>query len=114
MREPKSVALSSHAPSVRPTSSEAVRARSASSPSSGSTRVRPIASVSSVNGVGAKYPVAAAARTVHPAGRRSSASRGLKKVPYSLCRSTRPATESVTHSAGANSSCANSDGVTCV
>ncbi len=82
--------LTSTAPSVAPRSTDALRARSARRPSSGTTGVSPITSVSSVNGVGTKYPPPADARSVHVGPMRASTdTRGASCVPYSLCSSTR-------------------------
>jgi hypothetical protein len=50
--------------------------------------VSPAASVSSVSGVGATNPVPTDSRLVHPPARASAETRGLKKVPYSLWKST--------------------------
>ena len=55
-----------------------------------SSRDRPAASVSSVSGVGAKKPVPTDSRLVQRPERASAETRGLKNVPYSLWRSTRP------------------------
>ena len=61
---------------------DALAARSASSPVSGSTTPRPVDSTSSTNGVGAEKPVPIDARTVQRSvGRNTADKRGLKKVP---------------------------------
>ena len=68
--------------------------RSASRSPATTSRDRPAASVSSVSGVGAKNPRPADTRLVHSPPRSSTASRGLKKVPYSMWMSSRALAES--------------------
>jgi hypothetical protein len=63
------VAFTSKGPTVRPTSTEAFRARSERSPSGGSRRESPAASISSTKGVGAKNPPPTDARKVQGPGR---------------------------------------------
>ena len=89
MREANSVAVYDSGPSVRDRSNDALNPRSVSSGRRIASRVRPAASVSSVIGVGAKKPVPTDHRLVQWPARASADTRGLKKVPYSLCTSSR-------------------------
>src|SRR5688572_15670580 len=84
MREAKRVAVYDNGPSVRETSKDALKPRSASTGSRTSRRVRPAASVSSVIGVGPKKPVPTESLLVQRPACTSADTRGLKKVPYSL------------------------------
>ena len=63
-------------------SNEVLRPRSASRGSGIGRRVNPAASVSSVNGVGAKKPCPTERRLVQPRQRIRAETRGLKKAPY--------------------------------
>ena len=69
-------------------SNDALRPRSAFSDCGITSRDSPAASVSSVSGVGAKNPVPKDSRLDQPPALRSAETRGLKKVPNSLCAST--------------------------
>src|ERR1044072_863570 len=72
------------------TSVEMLVASSGLMPAIGAITDRPVAFVSSVNGDGAKCPRPPETRAVQPPpGRTSTDSRGLKKVPKALWRSTR-------------------------
>src|SRR5438477_10820761 len=97
MTDPNRVPFNSKWELLQPTSPERLCACSGFTFCNGSSRDSPTASVSSVNGVGAKTPVPVETRTVHfVAGRKRADMRGLKKHPYTLCTSTRALPEIVT------------------
>src|SRR5436853_7069537 len=84
MLDANNVVVKDAGPRLRVTSSDALRPRSATSGAGMDRRDRPAASVSSVNGVGAKNPCPADNRLVHPPPRIKADSRGLRNVPYCL------------------------------
>lgn len=78
---------------------------------SGTTRPRPVISVSSVSGVGAKLPVPADSRAVQAFGSLTSAERrGLTVVWYSLYASTRRLADNESFDDGSKSACTNAEG----
>src|ERR1700676_4940793 len=109
--EPNSVTVKDAGPILRVRSNEALRPRSAIKGLGIVRRVNPAASVSSVNGVGAKNPCPAETRLVQPCQRNSAESRGLKNVPYWLWKSTRALADTESQRAISMSSCRNTPGV---
>jgi hypothetical protein len=97
-------------PSVRVTSTDALRPSSARSGRGTSNRDSPAASVSSVSGDGPKNPVPNETLPVQAPPRKSADALGLKNVPYSLSRSSRPLALSDSHVATSTSSCTNTPG----
>jgi hypothetical protein len=97
-------------PSVRVTSTDALRPSSARSGRGTSNRDSPAASVSSVSGDGPKNPVPNETLPVQAPPRKSADALGLKNVPYSLSRSSRPLALSDSHVATSTSSCTNTHG----
>src|SRR5260370_37580620 len=87
--ESNKVTVQDAGPILRVRSNDALRPRSATSGLGITRRVKPDASVSSVNGGGAKNPRPADRRAVHPSERRSAESRGLRKAPYRPCEAGR-------------------------
>src|SRR4051812_38361955 len=110
MREANTVAVYDSGPSVRDTSKDVLRPRSASTGCRTSRRVRPAASVSSVIGVGPKKPVPIENLLVQRPACISADKRGLKNVPYSLWTSTRALAESERYFDAVTSYCANAPG----
>src|SRR5262249_37804048 len=83
--EVNNVPFSSSQGTFQPRSAELLQARSALRFPRGFTWESPVASVSSVNGVGANTPVPVDRRAVNARGSRTSAeTRGLKNAPYLL------------------------------
>src|SRR5260370_14499751 len=105
------VTVQAAGPTLRGRSTDALRPRGATSGVGITRRVKQGASVSSVNGVGAKNPRPADRRAVQPSERRSAESRGLRKAPYRLWKSARALAERESQGAISTSSCRKTAGV---
>src|SRR5260370_9416871 len=108
--ESNKVTVQDAGPILRVRSNDGLRPRSATSGLGITRRVKPDASVSSVNGVGAKNPRPADRRAVQPSERRRAETRGLRKAPYRLWKSARALAETESRGARSTSSCGKTAG----